>query len=585
MAPPKAKEDAIIIGIDFGTTFSGVAWAYSREPDEVELVTDWDALLTHCSDVEKTPTQIYYGQLGEATEWGYAIPLQKEALKWFKLLLLDEKDIPNDVSASSQLMVARRLRTVANKDPIDIIGCFLGHLWNHAIDSISRSISAELLRKCRFHVVITIPAIWPHYSQQRMKQAAEPSGIVSRRPCGSTTLSFISEPEAAALATIKDLSKRSSTRAGDTLVVCDAGGGTVDLISYVIESVEPFVVKECVKGDGMGLCGGVFLDEEFIRLIKSKVTATAWDGLGKAEQENFLNDGWEHGIKPQFENQSRTWVIDLPDGCGDKSSGRKRRRTIELTTSEIQSVFAPVANKIVTLVGDQVNAVTKKFSTPPKYIILVGGFGRSRYLFNLLRTRFTQSTILQSRGSKPWTAICRGAVIHGLTQGNLSPNLQVKVEARVARFSYGFSASVPWIRGRYPSCDKYWCEKEYQHNAKDQMEWFLRQGDGITDKKPVCHAFFRILEKDTPNIEENMYYSSAHPPSSRIDATVQRLCTITWNQTVRFASLPTWTNSIGKVYRVLEYDIKMTSQDGIVEFIIYHKGNRVAGQNLEVEFN
>lgn len=55
---------------------------------------------------------------------------------------------------------------------------------------------------------------------------------------------------------------------GDTLVVCDAGGGTVvrskmshipktslmhikDLISYVVEDTEPFVVSECVGGDGM----------------------------------------------------------------------------------------------------------------------------------------------------------------------------------------------------------------------------------------------------------------------------------------------------------------------------------------------
>jgi hypothetical protein len=98
-------------------------------------------------------------------------------------------------------------------------------------------------------------------------------------------LSFISEPEAAALSTLKDLSTRSTVKvtfntrnflcrlqltmqAGDTMIVCDAGGGTVvrgaltqymtkfsqvllqDLISYQIESMEPFVVRECVKGDG-----------------------------------------------------------------------------------------------------------------------------------------------------------------------------------------------------------------------------------------------------------------------------------------------------------------------------------------------
>ena len=50
------------------------------------------------------------------------------------------------------------------------------------------------------------------------------------------------------------------------MVICDAGGGTVvscnlvhvrqiliqqqDLISYVVESTIPLMVKECVKGDG-----------------------------------------------------------------------------------------------------------------------------------------------------------------------------------------------------------------------------------------------------------------------------------------------------------------------------------------------
>jgi hypothetical protein len=45
-----------------------------------------------------------------------------------------------------------------------------------------------------------------------MKQAARVSGILDDRSCGETTLRFISEPEAAALATIKDLSKRSTIK-------------------------------------------------------------------------------------------------------------------------------------------------------------------------------------------------------------------------------------------------------------------------------------------------------------------------------------------------------------------------------------
>lgn len=45
-----------------------------------------------------------------------------------------------------------------------------------------------------------------------MKEAAKLSGIVDERDCGETVLRFISEPEAAALATIKDLSKRSTIK-------------------------------------------------------------------------------------------------------------------------------------------------------------------------------------------------------------------------------------------------------------------------------------------------------------------------------------------------------------------------------------
>ncbi|KAM0203878.1 hypothetical protein ACHAPI_000878 [Fusarium lateritium] len=211
MTANKPVDDLIIIGIDFGTTYSGIAWAYSREPEEIELVTSWDSELNHCSDVEKAPTQLFYDN-DKDTTWGYSVPADKDALKWFKLLLLDTADIPADMLSSVQLRKARDLLDGIKKDPVNVIACFLRKIWNHAIDSIRRSVGAELLQKSRFHVVVTLPAIWPPYAQQRMKQAARVSGILDARSCGETTLRFISEPEAAALATIKDLSKRSTIK-------------------------------------------------------------------------------------------------------------------------------------------------------------------------------------------------------------------------------------------------------------------------------------------------------------------------------------------------------------------------------------
>lgn len=46
---------------------------------------------------------------------------------------------------------------------------------------------------------------------------------------GLFPVTLIKEPEAAALHTLHDLT--FSLRAGDAFVICDAGGGTVDLIS------------------------------------------------------------------------------------------------------------------------------------------------------------------------------------------------------------------------------------------------------------------------------------------------------------------------------------------------------------------
>jgi hypothetical protein len=89
-----------------------------------------------------------------------------------------------------------------------------------------------------------------------------------------------------------------------------------------------------------GLCGGVFLDEAFLKLIKNKVPCTknkvpkgTWNFAGHVDEKKFLNDQWKHGMKPQFENQRRTWPVDLPESCSSDSSTRlKRRATLELTS-------------------------------------------------------------------------------------------------------------------------------------------------------------------------------------------------------------------------------------------------------------
>lgn len=85
-----------------------------------------------------------------------------------------------------------------------------------------------------------------------MRQAIEAAGILDKRDgLDDTIVSIVTEPEAAALATLMGVNGRPDIEKDDCFVVCDCGGGTVDLISYAVTKVKPMVVRESVDGEGM----------------------------------------------------------------------------------------------------------------------------------------------------------------------------------------------------------------------------------------------------------------------------------------------------------------------------------------------
>ncbi len=83
-----SDERKIIVGIDFGTTYSGVAWAETQRPDRRVAITVWpiskDAPEGESSD--KVPTKLRYN--GDDLQWGFSIPVNappSELIEWFKL--------------------------------------------------------------------------------------------------------------------------------------------------------------------------------------------------------------------------------------------------------------------------------------------------------------------------------------------------------------------------------------------------------------------------------------------------------------------------------------------------------------------
>ena len=62
----------IVVGIDFGTTYSAVAWAETSRPDQIELIKNWPTSGQLVGT--QAPSEIAYGD-GNTTNfsWGYDI--------------------------------------------------------------------------------------------------------------------------------------------------------------------------------------------------------------------------------------------------------------------------------------------------------------------------------------------------------------------------------------------------------------------------------------------------------------------------------------------------------------------------------
>lgn len=89
-------------------------------------------------------------------------------------------------------------------------------------------------------------------------------------------MTLIKEPEAAALYTLT--THDHSIKNGDSFVLCDAGGGTVDLITYEVKNIHPLELAELVPGAG-GMVGSLGLNKLFEQTVRGLVGEYQFESL------------------------------------------------------------------------------------------------------------------------------------------------------------------------------------------------------------------------------------------------------------------------------------------------------------------
>lgn len=166
-----------------------MSWAFSEQPDAIQEITEWPSAYYNNRGEVQVPTQLAGGK------WGYEITSDMNPLKWFKLLLLNDDDL-DEYRGSKNLAEGRQALAYSGMEPVDVVAVYLRKLWTHTYAKLKATVEVDNLP---LRVAISVPAIWPLYANQAMRQAAEKAGILDRRLIGATTLEFIHEPEAAGL--------------------------------------------------------------------------------------------------------------------------------------------------------------------------------------------------------------------------------------------------------------------------------------------------------------------------------------------------------------------------------------------------
>ncbi|KEZ45057.1 hypothetical protein SAPIO_CDS2479 [Scedosporium apiospermum] len=478
MGPPgysterkEAEGDTLVIALDFGTTFSGIAYAFSTDPEEIYPITNWPGGEDRIAP--KTPTAIRYGRSLDV-KWGYQLDLTlSDNIMGLKLLLDPEQKRPYYIPTDIKAEMAKLPKSV-----LDVAADYMKAIFSHALQEIvSDAIDPSFVACYHKKFMLTVPAVW------------------------------------------SDKAKDLTLRAGDAIVICDAGGGTVDLVSYEILSLDPFELKALTAPSG-GICGSMMVNKLFEEEIKKVVGDSAYAELKKTPAYRCALRDFDGAIKPAFRgrNDPDRFVSFPMAGLEDNPARGLLSNSMTLSGDTMFRIFDPIAREIEKLVSEQVSSVRmerlqlkSKTKSAVKAIFLVGGFGSSAYLKQVIEKSNPGILVIQPR--EAWSAIVRGAVMSKL---GIAP----VVKTTKAPKHYGSSANSTWNSSRDRGHLKIW-DKWAEVEKCKTMSWFIYRGEDLVRGKKIKLPFYRSLGGSYPRGRElqfvdhlyecNALLAPAHP--------------------------------------------------------------------------
>lgn len=502
---PSGPSFVVVVAIDFGTTSSGYAYAFAKEPECIHTMRRWEGGDPGVSN-QKTPTTILLTPDRKFHSFGYAARDfyhdldPSESKQWLYLEKFKMKlHTTANLSINTDLHAANGKRVKA----LDIFAYALAFFKEQALKELSDQTGGEF-DNSDVRWVITVPAIWKMPAKQFMREAAYKSGLVSRE--NPEQLIIALEPEAASIYCRKlrlhqmvDLGTQttqngfspsdnvgsgmsqakehvrrnrqsrtflvenvigelwSELEEGDRYVVVDCGGGTVDLTVHQIRLPEGHL-KELYKASG-GPYGSIGIDYEFEKLL-CKIFGQDFIDQFKIKRPAAWVDlmiAFESRKRAAAPDRTNPLNINLPFSFIDyykKFRGHSvehalRKSNVDFVKWSSQGMLRMNPDAMNSLFKPTIDHIiqhlTELFEKPEvsdiKFLFLVGGFAESPLLQQAVQN------MLQGRSRiiiphDVGLTILKGAVLFGL-----DPSV---IKVRRSPLTYGVGVLNRFVEGKHP---------------------------------------------------------------------------------------------------------------------------------------
>ncbi|XP_034463793.1 heat shock 70 kDa protein 12A isoform X4 [Hippoglossus hippoglossus] len=495
----------VVVAIDFGTTSSGYAYAFTKEPECIHTMRRWEGGDPGVSN-QKTPTTILLTPDRKFHSFGYAARDfyhdldPSESKQWLYLEKFKMKlHTTANLSIDTDLHAANGKRVKA----LDIFAYALAFFKEQALKELSDQTGGDFDNN-DVRWVITVPAIWKMPAKQFMREAAYKSGLVCRENPEQLIISL--EPEAASIYCRKlrlhqmvDLGTQttqngfsptdnagsatnqakehvrrnrqsrtflvenvigelwSELEEGDRYVVVDCGGGTVDLTVHQIRLPEGHL-KELYKASG-GPYGSIGIDYEFEKLL-CKIFGQDFIDQFKIKRPAAWVDlmiAFESRKRAAAPERTNPLNINLPFSFIDyykKFRGHSvehalRKSNVDFVKWSSQGMLRMSPDAMNSLFKPTIDHIiqhlTELFEKPEvsdiKFLFLVGGFAESPLLQHAVQN------MLQGRSRiiiphDVGLTILKGAVLFGL-----DPSI---IKVRRSPLTYGVGVLNRFVEGKHP---------------------------------------------------------------------------------------------------------------------------------------